>query len=83
VQKETGKILSLHVPWFLYPDDSGQDPFGPGIELVILSVLIGVSTFLGGLLSPEVIRYGALCHRISFWHRQKLERTCPRLLLDF
>ena len=31
---------------------------------------------------PVVFGYGALWHRISSWCRQKLEGSCPRLLLD-
>jgi hypothetical protein len=31
VQRETGRILSLAIPWFLCPDRAGRVPLGPGI----------------------------------------------------
>jgi hypothetical protein len=63
-QTETGKILSLVVPWFLCPDGSGQVPLGPGIlaEVVVLPVFSGMSALLGDLW-----------HRINSGHRWKLK----------
>jgi hypothetical protein len=54
VQMEIGKILSPTVSWFLSLDGSGWVPLGPGIwaEMVVLTVLSGVSALLGDQLSP-------------------------------
>ena len=57
VQTETGKILCLAVPWFLFPDGSGRFPLGPGIlvEIVVLPVLTGVLVLLADQLSTGAI----------------------------
>ena len=48
VQTETGRILSLVVPWSLYPGDSGLVPLGSriGAEKVVLPVLTGMIALL-------------------------------------
>ena len=66
---KTGRILFLAIPCFPYPDVSGKVSLGSGIwaEVVILPVLIGVSAFLGDLLSPDDIWIWSAVAQNQLW----------------
>ena len=50
-------------------------------EVLVLLVLTAVTTLLGTSSLPVVFGYGAPWHRMSSGCRERLERSCPRLLL--
>jgi hypothetical protein len=69
MQTETRKILSPAVPCFLWPDDSGQVPFRPGIRAELM--VLPMSALPGDQISPGSIWTWGAVEQNQLWAQKE------------